>query len=740
MNKIDLSDIGNIALMIGTAGLAFAAVGVFYLPILLGSAAVAAMGVSLLIFSFALSKISESVNNIDLSEIGSIALMIAAVGIATAVVGAFYIPILLGSLALVAMSVSLLIFSFTLSKLSESVKNVSLLDMGVAALSIVMLGAAVAAVGVFSIFILPGSLALAIMNATLTKFSKTLETVSKVGRELKFSDITYFCLAMAELGAAISLGAASYPFVSIGAKTIKAMNNVLTPFINILTAISKIKNPKDEIEKITTGLNILKDFFKENILESKAVNNAERYVDLLKPFDQTVRHFAKLQDIGEIPLSLVRTTLKAMKLVAYYYILNPIEKSTIKQAERYKEILEPFGQTVVHFAKLQEIGEIPLSLVTNTLKAMKLVAYYYILNPIEKDAIKQAERYKEILEPFGETVANFAKLQEIGEIPLSLVTNTLDAMKSVAYYYILNPIEKEAIKQAERYKNILNPFGETLKYFAELNEMKNIPIHLVLRTLKAMKLISSFYIKNPIEKDGIKQAKRYKDVLDTFGKTLEHFTKLNEIGNISIELVGRTLGVMKAVASFYINNPIEKDVIEQAKRYKNVLEHMASTMVIISNVNVDNFTSFNKTLSDTILGINSVDLTRVFAVTNMFRAFNRINKSKNIIDKFTESVKDFTETCENLMIAMGNNTDAINNIDGFNINSPFIKPNENYIEFGSNNNNIPYYNGIRIINVDEIAKTIAEKINGALSVEVPDSQVQLLINGTGGNEWTITRY
>ena len=38
------------------------------------------------------------------------------------------------------------------------------------------------------------------------------------------------------------------------------------------------------------------------------------------------------------------------------------------------------------------------------------------------------------------------------------------------------------------------------------------------------------------------------------------------------------------------------------------------------------------------------------------------------------------------------------------------------------------------------AKTIAEKINGALSIEVPDSQVQLLINGTGGNEWTITRY
>jgi hypothetical protein len=90
---------------------------------------------------------------------------------------------------------------------------------------------------------------------------------------------------------------------------------------------------------------------------------------------------------------------------------------------------------------------------------------------------------------------------------------------------------------------------------------------------------------------------------------------------------------------------------------------------------------------------------------------------------------------------MNNNTDAINNLGRFDMNSPFINTNENYYEMGSDNNTVnSKYNGIRIINVDEIAKTIAEKINGALSIEVPDSQVQLLINGTGGNEWTITRY
>ena len=128
-------------------------------------------------------------------------------------------------------------------------------------------------------------------------------------------------------------------------------------------------------------------------------------------------------------------------------------------------------------------------------------------------------------------------------------------------------------------------------------------------------------------------------------------------------------------------------------------------------------------------------------------AFNKISKSENLINKFTESVKKFTETCKDLMDAMGNNTDAINNIntsESKKSGSFFDNIKEkvtNSIGGDSNDNNeTTHTNGVRITNVDEIAKTIAEKINGALSVDVPDAQIQLLINGTGGNEWTITKY
>ena len=134
-------------------------------------------------------------------------------------------------------------------------------------------------------------------------------------------------------------------------------------------------------------------------------------------------------------------------------------------------------------------------------------------------------------------------------------------------------------------------------------------------------------------------------------------------------------------------------------------------------------------------------MSKVKAVTNMFKAFNGINKSESIVNKFTESVKEFTNTCKNLMDVMSNNTDAINNIDINGVSYPFIsEENDNNFNDNRNDNNIRKSKGIIISNADEIAKTIAEKINGALYLDVPDTQVQLFINGMSGNEWTITRY
>jgi hypothetical protein len=204
--------------------------------------------------------------------------------------------------------------------------------------------------------------------------------------------------------------------------------------------------------------------------------------------------------------------------------------------------------------------------------------------------------------------------------------------------------------------------------------------------------------------------------------------------------VSLSIDTMRRIIRFLKYNALTRRQKASARYKLLMLKDMASVMSSLSKINLSNIMSIGDAITYTINGIDNVDLDKIETVTNMFNAFNGINKSESIINKFTESVKEFTETCKNLIDAMNSNADAISNIENSGDKSIISEIKENnIIEKGYSDNSINT-SGIRISNVDEIAKTIAEKINGALSVDMPDTQVQLLINGIGGNEWTITRY
>jgi hypothetical protein len=392
-----------------------------------------------------------------------------------------------------------------------------------------------------------------------------------------------------------------------------------------------------------------------------------------------------------------------MRVIENYYIENPIEKDVIKQAKMHKKILRPFGKTLTYLTKLKELGVIPMKLVHQTLNAIHEISNYYIENPIKKRAIKQAKRYKEILKPFGKTIKQLVKLKELGILPMKLVYQTLNTIGYIANYYIENPIKKRAIKQAKRYKDILKPFGKTITYLLKLKEIKSIPLKLVHQVLNAMSVISDFYKQQDVGSEN--NALSISRVISSFAESVESLKSLSDLKGTPLNAIN------------------------------NIIEGVNN----LSNINPNNISNIGYTISNALSGVNTIDMDKVQSVTNMFSAFNGINKSENVINKFTESVKEFTNTCKNLMDAMSDNTNAINNIDnsGEKMVVSEIREN-NIIESGGSNKTTN--DGVRIANVEEIAKTIAEKINGALSVDISDTQVQLLINGIGGNEWTITRY
>ena len=772
--------------------------------------------------------------------------------------------ILNGSISMLLMSGSLLLFGVALNKITQATKGVDFKQIGVIATLTLLLGGTVALLGIPAVvpFIILGSISMGIMGLALMPFAITLGKIAKATENLKMKQILLVTTSMVSLGTGIAGMAFLAIPVAIGSITVLSMANVLQKYAKALKSLNGIGSSTTKIVHQTlNSLNAIGDFFSKNWLNPLAIINAINYKLILKPFGKTLKHLSKINELGSIPMKLVHQTLNAMSTIGNFYKENPITLKTIWQARRYKRMLRPFGKTLKYFGKLKELGSIPMKLVHQTLNAMSTIANYYLENPIEKKVIKQARSYKRMLHPFGKTLKYFGKLKELGSIPMKLMHQTLNAMSTIANYYLENPIEKKVIKQARKYKRMLRPFGKTLKYFGKLKELGSIPMKLVHQTLNAMSTIANYYLENPIERKVIKQARRYKRMLKPFGKAIKHLSNLKELGSIPMKLVYQTLNAISTISDFYkkqdigffegteislkatmINNIVSnfgkavksfkdfKDIqsvpsksiesvvsainsiykfydtiyfsddiesssnigniivnkftsianniknntqglnendfngvkiainsiknilnflkedtlnvieIYKAKKTLKVLDKMTSVISNISNINHSNLSSIGNTLSNTLDSVKTIDMNQVQAVTNMFNAFNSINKSESIINKFTESVKEFTSTCKNLMESMNYNTDAINNMDTTAFGGSYINEtrDNNIIGFSSDTNT--NRNGINITNVEEIARTIAEKINSTLSVDIPDTQVQLLINGQGGNEWTISRY
>lgn len=839
-------------------------------------------------------------------------------------------PIIQGAILMAIMSLSLIIFGVALGKITNATKGVTFKQVAIISSLTVILGAAVAALGIPAVFpfIALGSIAMLLMSVSLIPFGIALGKITSATKSLKMKHILLITGAMSTLALGISAMALLLIPVTLGAITLGAMSLALLPFVSSLKIISDMKTvPIKKVYQVLSAMKIVGNFFKNNKVSLKAIWNAAKYRLIMPPFASAANTLSKISKIGNIPLKLVYQVLSSIKAVGNFYKWNKLPYKAVWNARKYKWVMRPFMKTVNNLAKLKEMGSLPMKLVYQSLDAIKTVGNFFKNNELDSDTIFNAMGYRLMMSPFGGIIKKLSKLKEMGSLPMKLVYQALNAMKTIGEYYTNNPVSWNTIKESWQYAIMLRPFGSTIKKLSKLKEMGGLPMKLVYQALNAMKTIGEYYTNNPISKKTIKASWRYSSMLWPFGFTIKQLSKLKNMGSLPTKLVNQTLDAIGSIADFYQNRKLGlvdgifakisasmitgivksfgdavsvlnklkelrniptdavdsvlnsingivrfyrnikdtnsdnieekseftkivvdkfiamatsiqdrfanvkeinakavasivyscrsiinyytytkfilsrkkvrymneivrrfvkttqfiKDInfntenlssvmisiramkqimrflkkntlnhIQRTRAYKNmsILSRMSFVMSRLSNINSSNISSIGDALSTTLGEVKSIDISQVDAVTNMFNAFNGINKSESIINKFTESVKEFTSTCKELMEAMNYNTDAINNMDMSSSStdtgdSLFGNLRDDISNFGTNSNASDtnnQNNGIRIANVDEIAKTIAEKINGALSIDVPDTQIQLLINGTGGNEWTITRY
>ena len=595
-------------------------------------------------------------------------------------------PISKGAIVMSIMSVSLILYGIALKKISDATKNMDFKQIAIITSITLILSGTIIGLGYLIIPIGLGSMALGLMGVSLISYGIALKKISDATKSLTMENIVLVSESMLALGKAVAKMAILTVPITLGGVALGIMGVTLYTFVKTLKIISDMNDvPTKKVYQILTAMKLVGNFFKNNKLGLKSVWNANKYKLIMRPFAGTIKHLSKLKDMGIIPMKLVYGALNAMSSIANYYIENPIEKSVIKQARRYKRMLKPFGKTIDNLSKLKDLGTFPLTSVKNIVESLYYISNFYEKVNISDNIESKSEFIKYIVDKFNNMSVDIQdKLTNIKEIDYKAVKSIISSCRSIMNYYTYTKTFF-TIKKVLKMNNAVNLFSKNVEY------LKNITNNFTKSNFENVKLI-------------VKSMKR-----------IINFLKFNSL-----------------------------NIIQRRRAEKNItlLNLMSSAMHSISNINSSNILSVGDALINTLNGVNTIDIGQVESVTNMFKAFDRINRSENIINKFTESVKQFTTACENLIDNLSRNTDAINNIDTFGIDNTYtnIINGNNIIDNKSNNNNITQTNGIRIINVDEIAKTIAEKINGSLTLDIPDTQVQLLINGSGGNEWTITRY
>jgi hypothetical protein len=405
-------------------------------------------------------------------------------------------------------------------------------------------------------------------------------------------------------------------------------------------------------------------------------------------------------------------------------------------------MLRPFGNTIEHLSKLKELGSIPLKVVQQSLDAISAIAEFYMeqdlsgLDSIDTQNISAS--LSEITSSFGKSVGSLNTLKDLKNIPINAINNIIEAANNISSFYNTTVLSDNIETKSKLTEYIVDKFANMVMNIQDkFANIKTIDNNIVSEATYAFTSIFKYYKQNKFIVSK-KKIERMGNAISIFAENAK-FLKDNIQGFTKSEYTN----VKFAVKSMKHIIKLLKSNIRTEKVQKNmmVLKEITSALSSVSSINSENILSVGNAISNTLSGVSSsVDMEKIQSVTNMFNAFNGINKSESIINKFTKVINEFTTACNNLMVAMGNNTDAINNIDYAGGSTTINEIRENNIIESGNTNNTNNANGIRISNVDEIARTIAEKINGSLSVDVSDAQVQLFINGMGGNEWTISRY
>ena len=220
VEDVDWKEFGIMLLSILLLGVIFSAAGLAIGLILPGAIAMAAMGAALVLIGFGLMATYNAVEDVDWKEFGIMLLSILLLGVIFAAIGIASPLIIIGSAAVITMGVSLILFGLGLMVALNATKETKIEDVGIMIALIGGLAIAYALVGVLSLPIIIGSVAIIAMGASLIIFALGLKNMVKVSKDVTLKDVGIMMALIGGLAIAYSGAGLMLPTVMLGVFTI----------------------------------------------------------------------------------------------------------------------------------------------------------------------------------------------------------------------------------------------------------------------------------------------------------------------------------------------------------------------------------------------------------------------------------------------------------------------------------------------------------------------------------------
>ena len=651
-----------------------------------------------------------------------------------------------GSLVLLIMSSSLITFALGLGLMVNAVKGMKWKDFGMMMASIAAISAVFAVIGIPAVTALIGlgSIAVLAMGASLLLFSIGLAKTINALKGTDWDEFNEMSKSIWKLGLEISkVGALSIP-IGLGSSALILMGGSLFLFGGAIKSWMKLSNIQPALDNIKNAVKSVKDVVKDRF-DMKSVRQLRKVGRTLKVLYKGIKDWDKFdglkaaKNIG-ITIEKLNEVFKKQidkKNVNTYSSVGRVLRRLYKGIKDWESINseKALKNIDVAITKLKDVFNDKIdkksvrsfSSTGRVLRRLyKGLKFWENINS-QKATTNVAYAVTILKRTFsGNVDKNQVKTMDTLVKVTNMSSGIIDSLKAWDSYKpgdalskiettvneLLNIFGMSELKKTQLEDNVKDAVAKKKGFLANITEGV---VNVVKTTVDNM--------NNNATNRGVKKTMAsLEEVMNslfsvkTFLTPWLNFDSTAGITNIQYSIKGILSQIMYTaeVEKLYggsVQNPV------LGKYFMRTSTHLMSGMNNLSKglSGLSNFSNLEIPFKNTIKSINKLDVSKASVMLNLFKSFSRIGIKP--FDRFTKAVYKFSDSCNDLIEALDSFEPISNNTVTTNENG------ETTISSGS----------VSITNSQDLAKAIAEAIKSLpINVQTDISDVRLVVNNETG--------